>query len=304
MAQLGEAIAIAAFSSSEETCPMEPHKKAKTLIGKEPGVKSVPELRKSMKKGRSTRAWSQAGDDFELSENFDTSKISLPKYTKKPIEISGCKYPLSIAAHHLIPGKASLPVSTIKKYLWKSQGGVIDGDVGYDVDGAENGKWLPTHQNMSAKMGKAQAIIINDDTHPERITGMSWVELSERAREKEGNQQLYTELFLPRYTQQAMKLMNCQFHDGHDDYSDWVTEQLNKISLSIDRKIGWCEKCKKMSIKTPPYLLVYRLNRFSRACEKLLSGSPTGSWMKVYTSRFSSMYRRDPIKDSDLNGES
>ena len=145
MTQLGEAVAVVAFSSSDEKCPMEPHKKAKTLTGKAPGVKSVPELRKSMGEGKSTRQWKQNGIDFEKAEHFDAEKKLPPEYNEQPITIAEVKYPLSIAAHHLIPGKASLPQSTIKKYIWKSEG-LIDGDIGYDVDGAENGKWLPTHQ--------------------------------------------------------------------------------------------------------------------------------------------------------------
>ena len=300
MTQLGEAVAKVAFSSSEEKCPMEPHKKAKTLTGKAPEVKSVPELRKSMKDGKSTRQWKQSGDDFELAKHLDAEKKPPPEYDEMPIEIADVKYPLSISAHHLIPGKASLPVSTLKKYIWKSRGGLIDGDIGYDVDGAENGKWLPTHQIMSSKMASAQTIIIVDETNPSRTTGMSWAELSDRAKEKEGHQKSYTDLFLPRYTQQSMRLLNCQFHDGHDDYSDWVTGQLNKISLSIDVKSGMCDKCKKIAIKTPPYLLVYRLNRLSRTCAGLLSGSPKPTWLRIYTSEFAAMYKREPIPVSKL----
>lgn len=299
MTQLGEAVAKAAFSSDMSVCPMEPHKKAKTLTGKAKEVKSVPELRRSMIAGKSTRQWRQNGDDFELAEHHDTQQKPPPEYDQQPIEIAEVTYPLSISAHHLIPGKASLPVSTVKKYVWKSEG-VIDGDIGYDVDGAENGKWLPTHQIMSSRMGDAQTVVIVDDTNPSRTRGMSWAELSDRAKEKEGSQQTYTELFLPRYTQQAMKLLNCQFHDGHDDYSRWVKGQLDKISLSIDLKSGFCDKCKENAIKTPPYLLVYRLNRFSRTCAGLLSGSPTNSWSRIYTSEFAAMYQRTPLPDNML----
>jgi len=281
MTQLGEAIAKVVFSSSELKCPMEPHKEAKTLTGKAPEVKSVPELRNSMKAGKSTRQWKQNGDDFELAENFDAGKQPPPEYDEKPIEIAGVKYPLSIAAHHLIPGKASLPHSTIKKYVW-------------------NGLWLATHQTMSLKMGEAQTIIIVDDTNPGKTKGMSWADLSTRAKEKEGNQLTYTELFLPRYTQQAMKLLSSQFHDSHDDYSDWVKGQLDKISLSLDFKSGFCKICKGKAIKTPPYLLVYRLNSFSRTCAGLLSGSPSNTWLRIYTSEFSAMYKRHPLPLSKL----
>ena len=77
----------------------------------------------------------------------------------------------------------------------------IDGDVGYDVDDANNGKLLPTYQTMYSKLDKSQAIHIEDETKPTSTVGMSWAELSERAKAKDGNAATFKELLLPRYTQ-------------------------------------------------------------------------------------------------------
>lgn len=299
MTQLGETVAVAAFSESDKTCPMEPHKKKKTLTGKAIEVKSVAALRKAMKEGQSTRQWKQDGDDFVEAEHFDATKKPPPKYDKRPIEIAGEKYPLSIAAHHLIPGKASLPKSSLKDYIWKSEG-LIDGDIGYDVDGAENGKWLATHQIMSSKMGKKQEIVIEDDSDPTRTEGLSWAELSDIAKKKEGNPETYNELFVLRYSQQAMALLNSQFHDSHANYNTWVKIKLDQISQVIDSFSSMCEKCKKKKKKTPPYLLVYRLNTLSKMCNTILSGRPHLRWLKIYTSELSRLYLSRRIPDDKL----
>lgn len=299
MSQIGEAVAIEAFSESGKTCPMEPHKKKKTLTGKAIEVKSVKDLRKAMKKGMSTRQWKQNGDDFVEAKHFDAEKKTPPKYDKKPIEIAGKKYPLSIAAHHLIPGLDSLPKSSLKDYIWKSEG-VIDGDIGYDVDGAENGKWLATHQIMSSKLGKKQDIVIEDDSNPTRTVGLSWAELSKKAQEREENSEKYNDLFAQRYSQQAMALLNSQFHDSHANYSEWVKDKLDNISYAIETFSGMCEECNKNKKKTPPYSLVYRLNMLSKICDKFLSGPPRNSWRNIYTSRLSRLYILKPIPADKL----
>lgn len=292
MTQLTLGAAVAAFAENTDECPMAPHTKHKSLTGKVAEVKNVKELRESMGNGRSTRQWKQDEQDsnkFTKTDHLDANKKPEPRFDSNPILIAGETYPLSIAAHHLIPGKASLPKSDLKKYIWK-KGGQIDGDIAYDVDGAENGKWLPTHQIMSYKMGKSQAICIIDDTKPDETKGMSWKNLSARSKEKEGNEASYTASFLPRYTRQAMDLMNAQFHDSHSEYSKYVTKKLNNMSARIKVKSGFCDECKKNAVKSPPYLLVYRLNNLSSELDRLLSGDPRPVWSKIYTSKFSGDY--------------
>lgn len=306
MSQLGETVAMAAFSELDKTCPMEPHKKKKTLTGKAFKVKSVPDLRKAMVEGKSTRQWKQNGDDFEETEHFDADKKPLPEYDEEPIEIKNNKgeekkYPLSIAAHHLIPGEASLPKSDLAKYIWKKKK-VIDGDIGYDVDGAENGKWLPTHHKMSLGMGKKQTIIIRDKKINPKGKGLSWKKISEITKKRMSalDAATYSELFLLKYSQQAMALLNCQFHDSHPNYSEWVKLRLNQISVVIDTLSGSCVKCKKNKKKTPPYLLVYRLNMLSKLCDTLLSGKPRKSWLNIYTSYLSKSFFSEPIPADKL----
>lgn len=299
--QIGEAVAVAVFKPGKDTkCPLEPHSKEKGFTGKKPGVKSVASLRKAMKAGWTTRQWKQEGESFVKKKEQEGPCKEVPVTGDSPITIAGVDYPLSVAAHHIIPGKASLPESSLKKYLWKSEG-LIRSDVGYDCDGSENGVWLPTHQTMSRKLGKKQEIVIHDDEAPSAGKGLSWAELSDKAREAEGDQASYTAMFLRRYTQQAMMTVGAQFHDAHSNYNSYVTKALNKVSILLDSKIEMCEKCKEDDLKSPPYMLVYRLNSISARIEsRFLKGRPTVHWKTVYTSNFSKLYAVSPVPEDKL----
>ncbi len=326
--QIGEAFANAAFLSFDKTCPMEPHSEGEGFKAEQQkNDKDVPRLHSAMKSGKSTRRWEQvSADSFKQVENKDGPVQPVPKLDKKPITIDGESYPLSLAAHHLIPGEESLPVSNIRRYIWSSEG-FIKTDIGYDVDGSENGMWLPTHQVMSNRLGKAQKIkieddapstqgmsaqfdndeniVINDDdAAPPPTQGMSWEALSARAKKSEQNPITYTELFLPRYTQQAMmvKGLEAQFHDRHSNYSTWVTDRLNEIDTLIHKKSAACEKCPKDTDRnrSPPYMLVYRLNRLSNKLRSILQGSPRLIWKTVYTSDYARRYATNPLSADKL----
>jgi hypothetical protein len=297
--ELCESVSTAVFSEESNVCPMEPHSKKGFIFEKKIGEKSVAELRIAMEEGISTRGWKQQGDDFTAAENKDCGMQSAPEIPSMPIKIAGEEYPLSVAAHHLIPGEASLPNSNVTRYLWASEG-VIRSDVGYSVDGSENGVWLPTHQVMSTALGKAQTIIIHDEEDPARTTGMSWAELSDRAKEHEQDAATYTQLFLPRYTQQAMRALGAQFHDAHSNYNTRVTDLLNKIDALIQIKSMGCEQCKNETKKSPPYMIVYRLNAISNLLRGILTGYPKRVWISWYTSEFACMYCRNPLPDDKL----
>ncbi|WP_437833867.1 AHH domain-containing protein [Sorangium sp. So ce1153] len=307
--EIGETTAFATFADGD-ACPMEPHSDSKGFDGKKKGAKSVPQLREAMKTGRSTRMWTQSGENFQKSENKDKN-LERPEPDKgnspldegkAPISICDQNYPLSIAAHHIIPGEASLPHSGLARFIWE-ENGLIKSDIGYDVDGSENGIWLPTHQIMSRAMGKAQKIVIHDEEDVPSQKGLSWEELSERAKSHE-DKATYTTLFLRRYTQQAMDFegVQAQFHDAHSNYNTWVIERLNGIDAYIQSKIDMCEKCKGDGKKAPPYMLVFRLNTLSKTIRQILKAPPSRMWRIVYTSEFARMYAMKPLTKNDLYG--
>lgn len=298
--EIGESAAMGNDAISIDECPMAPHKETKKFKAKAPKVKSVPELRSNMKKGVSTQTWEDNGTEVVEGTN-ETAERPLPTVSgdEPPIQIGDRGYPLSIAAHHLIPGKDSLPESNIKKFVWATYN-VIKNDIGYDVDGAENGVWLPTHQALSAGLGKAKTIVIQDDTHPEPTgPGMSYRQLSKRAKApKENELELSTTKFIPTYTQLAMKELDAQFHDSHKPYSLKVIDRLDKYAVALNDKVGYCDECsKKGEPFSPPHGLVFILNSVSQYYQGKLKGPPTSWDREIYTSDWSLHYMSTSVID-------
>lgn len=298
-AELKEGAAAGGGQEAKEKCPMAPHKEPKKFKAKAPKVKSVAELRRNMKSGTSTQAWVDKGSRVDKGTN-ETSERPQPSISgdKPAIRIDDRGYPLSVAAHHLIPGKASLPDSDVNKYVWKKHG-EIENDIGYDVDGAENGVWLPTHQSLSRGLGKAKTIIIHDESNPAPTQpGLSYTELSKRAKAGNHDPQAFTTKFIPLYTQLAMKKLNAQFHDSHSVYSMHVKKSLGTLAVSMNNRIGFCDECtKKGKPYKPPFGLVFRLNNMSQYYQGKLTGARSG-WMKtIYTSDWSLYYMNNSLVD-------
>jgi A nuclease family of the HNH/ENDO VII superfamily with conserved AHH len=172
----------------------------------------------------------------------------------------------SAAAHHLIPGNASLKKSNLyesEKYLWKD--GVVEGNIGYNVNAEPNGEWLPGNYwaRPWGPAGKAFKTAFGPD--PES------------------------------YAFAAIDAWGAQFHDAHGVYSLFVKGALDKIFDKLEQnKELWCPEAKKQDDdpkKRPPlYVLVSRLNTVSGRMRAMLR-APTTNWKKnVYTSTFSLSY--------------
>ncbi|MBN1441710.1 MAG: AHH domain-containing protein [Planctomycetes bacterium] len=301
--EIGEAAAVAIISDAK--CPIA-HKDRGEVKGKAKNEKSVAQLRSNMEKGKSTQQWVLAGDTYKNGENT-AAKDPCPEYevhvdgkAVPPILVGDDRYPLSLAAHHIVPGKASLPRSDLRKFIWKSEG-KIKGDIGYDVDGAENGVWLPTHAKLSAGMGKRQTIQICDEDNPART--LSYAELGEKKPKKkiDGEWKEVEDAagaplaFIEHYTRAAMDLTRRQFHDSHSDYSNHVVKRLNKLHVKLCKITRDCPDCKKMLGEKlpPPYGLVHRLNAISGLLRGKLQGPPTSWTPPVFTSNYAKSYRVD-----------
>ena len=146
-------------------------------------------------------------------------------------------------AHHLIPGNASLQkVPSILKLIEASRGD-ISSDIGYDVNSAQNGIWLPANYGVRA----------------DSEFGKKWSAYD----------------FQDEYAIAAMKKAGAQFHDAHPDYSDKVKTTLralaDKINLKKPQKCAICDD--QIADKArPPYGLVGRLNSVSRQHRTFLRG--------------------------------
>lgn len=192
-----------------------------------------------------------------------------------------------VAAHHLIPGNASLkPAETLVEFMKK--GGTVKSTgnrtytikyhIGYDINGAHNGVWLPGNyaiktalpeKKIKRKNGKFHVRAARKSTTP--VEGVSWEGLS---AEHESWQ--FT------YVAGACKAIGAQFHDTHKDYSNQVLTNLNKISTKLAVHLDCCDICKKKGKKElpPPYRIKRRLFAFSKRLSYYLLGS-TAMWKQT-----------------------
>lgn len=196
----------------------------------------------------------------ENSEHNDASTLgqrlrSRPKWFIKhkvapedPIQ-AGEQTEVGAAAHHLLPGNASVKkAAALHKYmLWQGKNPLgLMGPIGYDINNAENGVWLPGNY------------AVRKDTDFKK----NWGE--------------FEEPFKDAYAKAAMKnASDRQLHDAHPKYNDKVLKTLQDIAGKLDA--NWqdrskCPVCKEKleNQNRPPYGLVSRLNRLSKEHEKAL----------------------------------
>lgn len=180
--------------------------------------------------------------------------------------------PVHTAAHHLIPGNASLKESAIMSYL--HQEGMAAGNIGYNINNSENGCWLPGNYALRGEHGLAK-----------------W------GPEGTGFQAKYGQP--PKaYAFAAIEATQRQFHDAHGDYSDFVLETLDLLAKKFDKTRDlWCPEAKNQPSdpkKREIMGLVARLNTTSLRMQSMLIGL---NWKKnIYTSRFSREFMEERSK--------
>ena len=178
----------------------------------------------------------------------------------KDIPVWDGSKPVSVAAHHLIPGNAALKKSQLfqsNEYLWKD--GAAKGNIGYNINSRPNGIWLPGNYAVRPWSPKPES----------------------RKRE---------------YAFAAIRTWNRQFHDAHEQYSTKVCEALDKLYDKLeDGETMWCPEASKKEKPKPEerqnlYAIVSRLHSTSARLARMLR-TPVANWKKnIYTSRFSQQF--------------
>jgi hypothetical protein len=183
------------------------------------------------------------------------------------------EYALTCAAHHLIPAGASLKKST-SLLKWIKKGKQIKADIGYNVNGLQNGVWLPGNYAMRGIWGS-----LKDGEDMPAGAGTDGP-LSEKPQDNK----FY-------YAVKAMILVGGQFHDAHPKYSEFVLDCLNKIATAMVARKGFCPDCKDLKEPfPPPYKLALLLNGVSKRMKGYLVGGPGGWREDLVTSRFAAGY--------------
>ena len=345
MTQLGEPVDIGILVESETKCPFD-HSEPKPPNVKNDLIGVGTTLAKRMEAGDSTHLYSKyrTAQEAVLNPKNVSGHALFQSGARKPRPVvlqiwkdvddepRRHTYPVTCAAHHCIPAQETLKQcpqllefmvkkgSTEKLKDDSFSDGVVWSDVGYDVNGLENGVFLPGNYAVGGGRGgmgvwegddddddddeapEADAggddgdedAVSLDDDEPILDSAPSSNALNGTSFNVDPNNRKW------RYVARAMKLTPGQFHDRHENYSDFVLDILLKIHAEYqvlkERKYDAAEcpdckerakKLKKLGVPTP-YGLVARLNSLSKRLAGLLRGpgwSPlvyTSKWVKNY----------------------
>ena len=157
MTEISELIAFGVVQSAECKCPFDhdgPAKRDDSIDNDLIGIGST--LGTNMESGKSTLQYPGASN---------ADKILYPDKGEYPIEIGEWCYAVVCAAHHLIPAQASLREAPglldymVSKHVsqpLKKKGahiGKLWSDIGYNINGTQNGSWLPGSYGVSGSDG-------------------------------------------------------------------------------------------------------------------------------------------------------
>lgn len=307
MTEIIEQVAFGTVSSEDWSCPFDhdsPPKRDDSIDNDLIGIGTI--LGENMETGKSTLQYPGASK---------TDKVPYPDKGEYPIEIGDWCYAAVCAAHHLIPAQASLrEASVLLDYMvskhvaqdLKKKGahkGKLWSDIGYNVNGTQNGAWLPGSYGVSGSDGfwtSSPSALDDDDEAVE-------AERRRSARSAKRNPSSVTlhgarhDIDDPKnkkaqYVLKATELFSAQFHDSHKPYSDKVLKALIKIGEAYARaekkfiiETG-CKECEKRMKKSkdeglpPPFGLGQRLNGVSRRLKGYLQGCQ--GHPQIFTSRW------------------
>jgi hypothetical protein len=160
-------------------------------------------------------------------------KVDVPlRDASRRVSAKTASLPVTCAAHHLIPGNAALKESSILELLRVD--GPEKGNIGYNVNKATNGVWLPGNYALRGKWG---------ETLQGGVARIDYV--------------------------RSCMLKYGQFHDSHTDYSKEVIKALDAIAGKYNSLLSsTCPSCKKKKNKAKDpkvslFLLVGRIDWLS-----------------------------------------
>lgn len=304
--EIGETISMPETpeQSEDEQCPFEhnppPDDATKNVLG---GVGSV--LGGNMDKGTGVGVHSHDKGTKEPDPRTAGVKSVFITVIGEVIELEGkpLPYPVTCAAHHLIPAQEALKGHPILKFMCKKgesqdfldgknaapsavSGSLVWGNVGYNVNGCHNGVWLPG--NYAVGGGKGAVEIWKKRTSDKRklskdVAARLWaakVDLSESEwgpdgddEENEGPQpgeSLEAALRSAQFRQYALVGTNHEIDEGNPKWA-YVKAAMDKACGQFhDRHEPYSEEVKKYLQKVfDAYNKMYkRSKRQKRPCKQ------------------------------------
>lgn len=323
MPEIGEPVDPGMIDEDETQCPFDHEVKPPTVQNDLIGVGT--KLANKMKNATGTFMYEPYKEKVEAIPNpKDVAKHPFNKSSQskgRPVRISGNNgdgtewehtYPVTCAAHHCIPAQESLKESPLLAFMCKKgdseaikggsySDGVVWADVGYDVNGSQNGIFLPGSYAVGGGRGGMGVWTGNadgDEDAPEDAVDEVTDPNSNLLTGALNDISITNRKWL--YVSQAVTLCPGQFHDRHVDYSTFVQSVLEKVfenyvnlhqTKIVESKCSECkkqaDKMEKLGIPTP-FGLAGRLNKVSAKFQTYLNGT---TWrMNIFTSKWGQAY--------------
>jgi hypothetical protein len=217
-------------------------------------------------------------------------KLVVPSST----EVEERVFPVTVAAHHLIPGNAALGKSALYDYLGPAGSGSLKKDgavrkrkdvkavkpggraadgrtckitkmIGYNINGSHNGVWLPGNYAIRRYKKYKEGVRPNTSPVGGPKGGRSWSKLGPKLDDWKLN-----------YVAAAIKVTQGQFHDTHTRYSDKVLGILNKLAAMLaSHLLSNCPDCGTEAKVPPPWVLKLRLYNISLELRGRVGGGYT-----------------------------
>ena len=327
MTQLGEPVAIGIVVEANVKCPFDhENDKPPTIANELKGVGSKLSSRMSKKSPQGTYKYSVMKARYELSGDDRIPNPRKEGHLVKgttPVKVkfatgTELSYPLSVAAHHCIPAQESLKKVTgllqfmVKKGKKAGWGGSGDftgskvwSNVGYDVNGLQNGVFLPGSYAVGGGRGGLKKWKPSDTNDSEAPDGSETpAPNSDLLVGRPVSSLLKLDGSNPcwGYVWEATQVAPGQFHDRHRQYSEHVIGLLTMMAEDLERfenksiTNSECPDCqaridkiKELGIPTD-YDLVTRLNNLSQAYKNKLEGKGPGWTKGIFTSRWMDAY--------------
>ncbi len=218
--------------------------------------------------------WNVLGGDpdrYGPEPQIDTARTA----GSEVVKVRGRKFPYTVAAHHLIPGNASLYESQLFKKYMQRKGKIeiaskrfglmnfeVSHNIGYNVNGSHNGVWLA-----------GSYAIVAGGKHP---GGLSWETLNSAV----GNIDWCYE-----YMAAVARKTGGQFHDSHGPYNTNALKVLEELTTKLTVHQAGCGDCHKKHKNNekipPPYEIKLKLFRLSNYLRSRTLIGPA-SWRKAW----------------------
>ncbi len=198
---------------------------------------------------------------------------------------------MAAAPHHIIPGKAAMAPSTLEKWTCESKG-KIKQDIGYNIDCAQNGVFLPHLPEIYWTKYKKGTKKRQSDYY-----GQTWSGLSESSKQSIGFEVMRETWLQMHYTDHDDPYVHV---DDEANYDDECKEACNELSDAMSLK-EMQSTCKDSDGKLmPPYGLVHQINSASKEVLTRISNHPRNwtSWVSPLAQDFTQYVKRYPSSAS------